>query len=866
MKFANVADFPTLFYDSSGNIRRDLLEEIFRYCAILNNLSYGNFIKQLCKWIGKKDLISASKRIEWLLDAVPTAEFRKKWYKKAEQKGPKNIKNFFNSLYMYVVEKYPILGIDNPDLEDIIWPHAVHAIEGKSWFLKLERFPDLLEISRTKNISTEFLAMYIWAFMEAHAWYDLGSSENEDWPTFHLSLIDLLTKLDKVDLLSLCLPLPILETKQSKEMPPKNLVSHKKDSEIPQKKLLDPGSNPSTVPLFDDNDFDGSDENSLYQLLDKYKSALLEVLELKVEIQNLMAESRYDEMGEKLPVMKDYEQRLLNIYSEFESCFSSLGLTNGIPERPKDLFNSETVARDYLNSLYKAVKIALKDIRISLQTSKHKLITELQRAGIAVPDALGRAKSVEEIAQIKESLKEAIEISAAFQRVHIDGFGGVLIEAMSQNNRIAFFKKLAESSSDLDIIKQALEYMIAQNNSFSENLRETEFDIAVELAEKLLAGNNQLIDSFWLLLEDLAPDNFFKKLQVRGFFEVLRSAQNIDIDSLTKVAVNREDDLPDWLVNKIKIYRLENLVPEKRLNLLAEYIRKAPHEMEATLLMVRTLCDLERYKEALYLALICSRMGWPMLADEVMEKPFLKVLLDISDEIDKEGPLFYEMLEDLTWWELTNERTIILLYLLYKSHIDDIYFNLVYQAPEAIEVAREAYPLLTKELMTLNENNLDNQTPKSIPAENEIIEKARSALLEFEEALKKPSCYKNWAPALKYQNYFRRRMKKIFDDLMHSKSFTDFSPDDIINEAMVEENLPEAEGDAARNMKRFLEEQLERLLIIKSSLDLIPLKKLKKYQEKPKEGIEALKDEASQFNDNHLISYLYTKFMERSAS
>jgi len=852
MRYQNVTILPGVFYDSHGHIRRKLLECILQKCAESNSLTFGHFLKQLCKFSTKKSPSSAIRRLDFVLDILPTSSFRKKWYRGADRKTEKAIMSFFNSIYAYVIERYPALEFDSINMRDVVWTKAPRGT-----FLKADCLDRLLDISAELQVSDESLALYLWAFIEAHCWHDVGSSEKESYETFRNEFETLLKRHDKESLLALCLAsekksesetaFEVAIDPRTKEKNKRKSLSDFKEQVGKNGDEVEPESLESLPEL-------NSELRSQDGMMEAYRLLLFQVIKGKDEVQKLNAMSRYDQLEKQLPKIRDLEKKHTEVLGEIESWLESSGSRTEIPIAPDDLLISRIAAKSFLKKLEKAVEKTLKVRQANIELSKKELVEDLRVTGIEEPEELEHVSTMEGLARIRESLKTEMQVSMALYRMKQEGFDAGFIKDMSEEERVDLYERLVAASANPSLLKETLRYMTGENR-FSGKLIDRQLSVALKTSEALMACGGSLPDSFWAMLQKLSPDNPFKKAGEGKFFELLQNAPEIDMEGLDQTALGQEEKLPEWLVGRILLSRLTKLRPEERIAFLAKRLRDAPQDADTGLIMIRTLCELERYREALYLGSIGARIAWPGLNDEMLREPLLRTLLEIGEKLEKENSLLRELLEDASWLVDSEEYILVFLYLIYQSHMEDVYFNFKYQSPDAMEAARSSYPILTDKLVALNERNLFLEEPTRDPNED-LVEEGRKALLKFDEAQEKPSCYSSWAPAFKYQAYFREYFQDIFQSVRRQDKINEFSSEEILAKAMAEGNLAKAEGDAARNMRRFIEEQIERLNIISEAFQTFSEKELRRgsLREAP-----SLEKENERVAENSILKAVYKR-------
>lgn len=844
--FKKVSPFPSVFY-KDGDINRNLIEKIFQLAARRHKLSIGQFLKLITKFTNIKAKSLTKKKLDIIIDEISEENFRVKWYSKTYRSTKKSdIIPFFNYTYNYVSREYKKLSVNLKENDELFWTYGKPAKNdnGGTSFLTRKGLDKIIDIIEENDIQNDLSAIYIWSFIEAHIWYDFGGNRNENSEALTSYLKKVLKERKLNDILDLILP----NDKFLKINTNKNEYDESRIKNFKIKKI--------TKDISEKKEIAEKDIQLEIKEFKEFANSVYELIEMKQKVKRALSEEKYiivSELSSNIPKIKDLTNKLM-------SNLQSWAIKNlnefTFPVKPGNFLEDITVANEYLSSLNGMILKAIKDTEKTIQKRKDILSEKLDFYKIEIPKNFEKIKSEKDLLAFERKYSELILIEKVIVKIGTDSFVEKDLDELGSEARFKVYKKFIYDEYSDKLLERMFNVLLNDPDSFDESEPES-FDIFILYFRKMIEKNKELPVGSWRFLYSIKTKNFYEKLNPKELLKNINNLNTIEIEGLETVL--EEKDLkyfPPIISNFIKQSKLKTIDPKSRLAKLLELIDEKNVNKSSIGMLCETLACLNRSSEALYLAFIYNKFDSILYSENILHEPLVLLLLTSCEEMN-ENAVLSELIDDFEWLIKKEDDVVALLYLLYRTKKNDTYINLIYQATEEIESAKRKFPVIMEILTNLNDAALETNHENKGVSEN-IVLIGKNALFEFKKNLVKLSCYSNWPPAKKYQEYFRDLLQEEYLKLKNGKYLNNLDPDEVI-EAAHSKGLPHARGTAIINMRRYLSSQIGNLNKISESLIYVEFNDLR-YEEMDIK--EQLHQEFEKKAYNNILAYVYKSIME----
>jgi len=820
--FQEVTAFPALFFDNSNMLRENLIEKILNGAANSHKMSSGLFLKILTKITNIKSKTITKNRFNLVTENIASSDFRKKWYTRIEKSRKKlDLQSFYNYAFDYVVKKHKGLGVNSDENRDNFWEFQSKR-DGKSTacFLKKDGFKKILNSAFELEISNELMALYIWSFWEAHVWYDLGGNQSQRAEPFLAQLQDILIEFEAESILKLCLPLPTKCAQKPDEHDLEiiqEVIEVSSEAGLETKNYIINADQPAPPSCISHNS-----PEELFQ----YAEMLMAIHELREETRKSLSENRYRDLRELSNKLEDSEALIDERRTALDNWLNSQGIDSSVlPSPPENLLQDRLNSEEYLNSLDRLINKNLADAEKSLEVSRENFSREIKKAGFEVPKEIEKIGSENEFKKFEKVWRPKIETAKVLERCVSGGIQNSAIETLDIKRRLKVYTRLLGSIEASEKIAQVFKFILNDPDAFRSTDPEAK-QTFVSYIDKFIQMKIPLPVGTWLFIKEMGSEEILIELSTRGLFDLLEEIQDIDMGGLSIMIEDKLEFLPKKLANRINIYRLEDLDANIRMPHLIKSLLEGSEIEQTVKMLFRNLCELNKFGEAIYLASLYKRIEFSIFSNEELHDPLVMLMLEATNRGDGDNSILDNMLDDFEWLTYRDQDILSLLYMLLKNGKYSSYINLIYQASNEIETARQKYPILIDYLVKANEKRSSDKSEFTKVKQN-VIDDGKKALDEFLRELDKASCYSSWPPAAKYQKYFRNILKSSLAKINKRNKLPDLNPDILIEDAK-SKGLTEAKGTAIVNMRRYLQKQILRLNLIFEGSQVFDFQQLQK--------------------------------------
>lgn len=163
MQLEKVTPFSYVFYNDDGSVNVDLIGGILRQVQ-----RPSPFLKHLYEFTGRRSngKLSSDERIREIAQHLPRQDFREQWYTSSSSRLSQKSgwRPFHELIHFYLVAKDKDLRPASALMRDKF------QLIKNSYFIKPEAVSKLVEVLIKKKIPSESFSLYIWSFLELHAW------------------------------------------------------------------------------------------------------------------------------------------------------------------------------------------------------------------------------------------------------------------------------------------------------------------------------------------------------------------------------------------------------------------------------------------------------------------------------------------------------------------------------------------------------------------------------------------------------------------------------------------------------------------------------------------------------------------------
>lgn len=500
---------------------------------------------------------------------------------------------------------------------------------------------------------------------------------------------------------------------------------------------------------------------------------------------------------------------------------------------------SEDAFGEWLADTQKRCRANTEQATRVLESMRNELRRELADAGIEEPEDLVEARDIQRVRELREEYASELTIRTAVQRALSKGLAQARFDRLAADERLEAYRLLADESPSHELAIQVL-----GDRELAAGLAEPAAEVLLQLTGELAAAGRPPPPGAISMIASALADPI-EKLSGAGVLDALESMGGEVVDELSKVFSGEETALPEGLRHRLQLHAILQLPPRDRLPLLARDLEHRPEASSLRAALFRTLAELGRHGEAVYLAGLLARTGDSTFIDEDISRDQLVWLLMSPASWSECAEPAAAILSDWTWWLERDELVATLLYLLRSYGLHDEIINFQFAEVSACETAARRFPALVGHLLRA-EPEIESSEQRA----------ARFALSELRHELARESCYSNWVNAVAYQSHFRTVFEGMLRELaLGGEVDLRPRPSEIIDEG-AGNGVPEATGAARRAMVRFLEDQLERLRLIARVLPSTSLEALEHDEEAWR---EELADEAAEIDPGSILAEVYRR-------
>lgn len=826
-KYSDVYILSNLFYDKEGKLDTELVLQIFNS----SKLSIGQFLKKQISILKKKSITSKDKRLHYILSNLERSDFRKTWYKNIEkQKASKQADNFHNLVYKYLCKQYPFLNFNPSDSKDYFW-----SVNGRI-FLLAGGIKEILSICNTNGLQKKHTALFLWAFLDAHVWNAVGFSHAKPFYETPDLLFDTLNEAEEHEIISYLSP-----PKPSVLNGTKLTTSSNTPKE--EKPASSPGANELT-----------SKSEELKQL-DKLAKTFFD---LKNDLRSHLDSNELDEISEKTNKLNEikilYEEKLEALRTSFNKRYS----TQIIKSPPNAVLVSSEQEYRYLRKIEKTISKVSLTISKEIEHDKKLLQKKFEKLKKQVPDEIKDIHTRQQLNEFKNRWEPVLVLEETYISCIKDGLDESNIDELNYKDKFAIFKQLSETRGiDFPDYNSLLERIISDPDLLTNPAHSQK--LILPLLKNYLKKGIDLPKKIWASIKMANKGDLISVIEDERIFSLIEGEEGIDLEGLMVEFDGSHSHLPESLRISFDLHAIKLLNPDDQIKSLSDLMIDSNQREKVAQALLKVLYKEKMYNEAFYLASLCSRMRWINLSDsDLNDLVFIILCKNVQLNINN-MLMVKEIFEDNHSNIKKPEDIVLLLYFCsLGNQLDDIHINIQYQEPDLYSQSLEQYPVICKFLIDKIKERELSGTPENQDFDS-LLYKGYNALRDFNNNIKRRSCFVNWPEATRYQEYFVAELKKEFSNIETKKdSYFEFNAEGIIEKAQKDLGLLPVNNKIKIKMTHYLKQQFENLRLIKQTLNYIPLEDLYSTERNIKEKFE----NESSLITNRALKYLYSRLKE----
>jgi hypothetical protein len=534
-----------------------------------------------------------------------------------------------------------------------------------------------------------------------------------------------------------------------------------------------------------------------------------------------------------------------------------------LPSLPDATMRERVVAELYLETLEEQLREAERRQERLLQAFKQEVVEEFEAVGLQPPLELLEARSRAEIVRIQAAWDRRLSDERLLQGL-LSGPERALavFEKTLPRERLQFYLRTHEGAHrepGANLARVLLQDPEALAQEQAAGLRLFSFAV-----HHLLKASSPLPPGAWATLGVLSGGRVARTLAELGLEELLASTpvELFHLEAFHQAIGGTEvDKLHPVLRQLLARVGVSRLPASERLTVLADL---ALQSREPTLLseLFAALVETEQPARAMLLAVLAAHSGFPV-PDLAVSEALRRFSLLLADRDEASRELVRFCLQDTSWLTHEPDDVALLLYLVAATRFKAPYINLQYQQPGALRDAGQARPALVARWLrpeVESENAAEDRELRHL-----ALNEARQALQEWDQALKKKSCYMSWNSAMDYQTFFNQRLVQALARVEVGHPPPAIEPDELINEAETRLGLLTVEGDALKAMREYITRQHRRLQLLHEAWPFIHSGGLREALARPEPDLRAdLEEELRRLGGSPAIRYLYLRAIERA--
>ena len=599
----------------------------------------------------------------------------------------------------------------------------------------------------------------------------------------------------------------------------------------------------------------------------RYESAieaidtLYAILDGNQELERLMVAADYAGISRVAQQTDGNKAHFQTLLEQIRSKFTEYDESFALDEPVSDVFRSEPNARNFIKTFLSSIDESLKKSVVKLKERKDRMRAKFQELGVPVPDDLEQVRNLEELNRLDEEWKPRLRIEDVYVGCVTRGVEGAGLETLFPSQRNDLLKRLVRKNTGNAVMMSFLIDWTVKNRDII-NEEDIAFkSIYMEILRACLENDHDITVGAWRPFQGGDMVQIFDMLKDSGLFSLLENSRTMDEEGFLENFGDHDNELPSGLKIRLSLASIKKLNPKDRVRRIAALVAQHTEREDLHLALLRELFSASRVKEGFFLAKLLSLSDLAYSMEGYIKSPFMDLCLDSVDGDDFSNSVFYEILENLEWVDhedgTMNEKDILILfYIFWRGHLDSQFMNFRYHFADDINKCQARHPVLVDYLITacdrLEANNVED------PEDTEIVEAGRKALIDFKRNLKRISCYSNWLPGSKYQSYINQALSGALAQTRREGTVPEIDIDEVIRNAQQEFDLNVAKGDAARNLKRYFWQQMDRIRLINDALGQVSYKDL---EEKPTAISERMEKEAGGVSDSSLMKKVYTQMI-----
>lgn len=300
------------------------------------------------------------------------------------------------------------------------------------------------------------------------------------------------------------------------------------------------------------------------------------------------------------------------------------------------------------------------------------------------------------------------------------------------------------------------------------------------------------------------------------------------------------ESLPAALRISLHLDVLSPLEPGRRARELARFAIENPDDLRVALALCESLLAVGRPEQAWLVMDTYVRRDLHISRPRGWGEGMRMLLVERMDASDSPTSLLEQVLDWRSWVQDEDDLTVFFYLAVRLGRGREV----TYGFPQLSESLRAMRPELVRSWI---EPSLERRP--SLLADDVIMRRWRAghqAVVEWDAAIQKPSCYAAWGHARDYQVHFRAWLEERLSEGLTGADAAAVSPGDVIDAIRQRHSLPTALRSAADNMETYLAEQLGRIEAMRTALATSgerDLEVLRSHAEGP--WVRRLRDEAA---------------------
>ena len=433
-----------------------------------------------------------------------------------------------------------------------------------------------------------------------------------------------------------------------------------------------------------------------------------------------------------------------------------------------------------------------------VEERRKELERDLVQIGLHAPKELAETRSVDEVDALRTRLEPAMRVErevktiAQFPERELSG-------ELSVTERAEVVGRIAKTGAvrGVALLRLLLACELPQGHA----------DAAAPLLDEALAqvldGKESLPSGVWAQLVRGRGLEAAVALAEKAIVLAGGDETRIDAEGL-RFLVGSQGPLSDDLQRAIQRVEFHGLTPVQRVERAAALVLEQDLDREYLQELATSLVDSGRLAEALALSVFELQAGIePREEDQVTKNALLATLVERAADTPEAASIIRSLIADQRWL-LGPDDLPVLLYLCDRV---DAALPTPQAFPEQWRDAVEIRPALMQALVL----------PEQRMVAREEIEKASRALAELRHDMARRSCYTNWPPATDYQVAFNAYLANQLARLNQEDGLP-LTADELIDRARTQGDLPPVIGKAMRAMRSYVEQQFERVAVLRRAL------------------------------------------------